>query len=386
MENKPLLSIAIATKNREKYCIESIKSILLLLNNDDIEITVADNSDTEQVKIFVEEINHPSIKYIYDNGSVSSIENFNRAMELTTGEYVMLIGDDDTILPSAIDIAKWAKYNNVDSVCCKKTITYFWPNAHPRFPKGLLKIPKIEKDKKIKIDPNKELVNLLEGGLVNYMFYNVPKSYHGIVKKSIMDEIKRITGNYYGALSPDIFSVVAISLISKNHYIINNPITIAGVCPSSTTSAQIKGAHAGLLKDMPHFKNRKEKYTWSSKIPEFYSVTTTWGDSGLNALRSMGRSDYEFFFNVYPLIAQSILMNRSTILSLVIRESEILRKKLEKNFIEYWSLTIFAAIKLILDKVVVVLKNNIDKEGKKEGIENFEQLFEYLNKNKKNNL
>ena len=61
---KPLISVAIATKNREKYCIEAIKSILAYKNSE-IEIAVADNSATDEVKKFVETINSPAIKYSY---------------------------------------------------------------------------------------------------------------------------------------------------------------------------------------------------------------------------------------------------------------------------------------------------------------------------------
>ena len=81
---KPLLSVAIATKNREKYCIEALKS-LLNFNNQQLEITVADNSDSTFVKDFIEEIKSPFIKYQYDPGPVSSIENLR--MRLTAFQY-----------------------------------------------------------------------------------------------------------------------------------------------------------------------------------------------------------------------------------------------------------------------------------------------------------
>src|SRR5690606_19449563 len=107
-------------------------------------------------------------------------------------------------------------------------------------------------------------------------------------------------GNYYGALSPDIFSVVSLSLIVTKHAVLDYPVSIAGVCATSTTSDQIKGKHSGDLKDMPHLKNRKEPYIWDKLVPEIYSVPTTWADSGLNALNAMGRSDLRKNFNYYP--------------------------------------------------------------------------------------
>ena len=127
---KPLLSVVIATKNREKYCMAAIESILSY-NDDRVEITVADNSSTTKVKQYVEELNSPFVKYHYSSAEISSIDNFNAAMNLATGEYVMLIGDDDSILPNAIDLAAWGKENDVDSISSLDIYTYFWAGADP---------------------------------------------------------------------------------------------------------------------------------------------------------------------------------------------------------------------------------------------------------------
>ncbi|AMO21158.1 glycosyltransferase family 2 protein [Flavobacterium columnare] len=360
MDKKPLLTIAIATKNREFYCIEAIKSILKY-NDENIEIAIADNSETTIVKEFVEKLNSKQVKYIYDNVAVSSIENFNRAIQLTTGEYIMLIGDDDSILPNAVEIARWASENDVDTVSSKNIHTYFWPQSNPNFPEGCLVSPKFKSGFK-EVDCKNELVTLLKDGLVNYMFYHVPKSYHGIVRKEVMEQIKLKTGDYYGGLSPDIFSVVAISLLSKKHFITEIPFSIAGVCSSSTTSDQMKGKHCGKLEIMPHLKLRKG-YVWSARIPRFYCVTNTWGDSGLNALVQMKADNYLKYFNVYPLIAQSILMNRKWILRLSLIESNKLRKLNNINFLYFWIRTGFSSLRLIIEKGIRVCNEKISAKN-----------------------
>ncbi|STD53411.1 glycosyltransferase family 2 protein [Empedobacter falsenii] len=378
MKNKPLLSIAIATKNREKYCIETIKSIL---NYKDprIEIAVADNSDTNAVQVLVNEINSPQVKYLYDNTLISSIDNFNRAMELATGEYVILIGDDDSIHYKIMEVVEWMKTNDIESVCSKDTFTFLWPGAHPNFPNGNLSIPNF-KDSYTIADPQKEIIKLLNNGLVNYFFYKVPKSYHGIVKKSLMNEVKVKTGNYYGALSPDIFSVVSLSLLIKKHAVLDYPISIAGVCPTSTTSDQIKGKHSGDLKDMPHLKNRKIPYNWDKLVPEIYSVPTTWADSGLNALSAMNREDLRAEFNYYPLIAHTILINRNFFLKYSIKKSEEFRKLQKTPFLVFWYKASKSVFRLLYDKFKLVSKS------KKEGsvlsyseMYNFQNVFEKIN-------
>lgn len=350
----PLLSIVIATKNRERYCIASIEAILKFGFNE-IEICIADNSATTAIEDFIMRKKNDSIKYVYNPSEISSIDNFNAAMALATGEYIILIGDDDSVLPNIVRLAYWAKFNKVDTVSTKKIYTYFWPEANPSHPSGKLDFPSNQKDKIFQKNAYSNLIRLLNNGLVNYFSFPLPKSYHGLVKRELMQEIKDITGNYYGGLSPDIFSVVSISLLSKTHFMVDFAFSIAGVCPSSTTSDQIRGQHCGDLKDMPHLKNRKDEYIWDRLIPEFYSVTTTWGDSGLNALSAMRMDILRKEFNIYPLVAQGILMNRNNIFMLSINKSDKMRKELRINFLNFWFRVSISSLRLMAQKINKVL-------------------------------
>lgn len=375
---RPLLSIAIATKDREQYCIKTIQSILSL-EDDRIQIAVADNSITTIVKDFVEKLASPQVAYSYDNSPISSIDNFNRAMEMTIGEYICLLGDDDGILPEALDYLEWANLNDIDSFCCKDTIPYFWPGAHPSYENGALFVSKFTEEKK-KVDVKQELIKLLKAGIVNYMFFDLPKSYHGFVKKDIMLEIRDRSGNFYGGLSPDIFSVVAIALSCKNHYIIDKPLTIAGVCRKSTTADQFKGLHSGKLKDMPHLKNRKIPYVWDKDIPEFYSVTTIWGDSGLNSIDAMKMPEYRKYFNIYPLVAQAILMNRKQILKYMVEKCEKWRIEKDINKFAFWSRVSVSILSLCIDKAFRIYKNSFySKSVVIEEVQDILQAFKLYN-------
>lgn len=356
---KPLLSVAIATKNREQYCIAAIQSILDY-NDERIEIAIADNSSSSEIKDFIDKINSNKVKYLYDDGPISSIENFNRAMELTTGEYVCLIGDDDTILPSAVEVANWAKVNNVGSICSNNALHYYWPGARKEFPTGALIVPKLQ-SKFYKVDVKTELELLIRNGIVNYVFYDLPKTYHGIVKKDIMMRIKELTGSFYGGLSPDIYSVIAVSCLVDEHYITSIPLSIAGVCATSTSAENFTGKHAGELASIPHLKNRGQ-YIWDKNIPEYYSVSTIWGESGLKALKDLNFESLYKAFNPYPLLAQGVLMNRKHILQLTVNKTVLLRKQKNINQVIFWSKFIFASYQLLIEKIGRTVKLKLKTE------------------------
>src|SRR5690349_17226070 len=104
----PLLSIVIATKNRQKYAIHAVESILSL-NDDRIEVVIQDNSDIADLSSRLSKFKSDSrLKYRYTPPPFSSIDNFNAAVELSSGEYVCLIGDDDGINPEIIESTLWA--------------------------------------------------------------------------------------------------------------------------------------------------------------------------------------------------------------------------------------------------------------------------------------
>ncbi|MBJ9722869.1 glycosyltransferase [Acinetobacter calcoaceticus] len=377
---KPLVSIAIATKNRQKYCIEAIKSILAY-NNSQIEIAIADNSATSEIQEFVEDLNSPFVKYFYDGkDNVSSIDNFNRALELTSGDYVMLIGDDDSILPKVVEVAQWAKDNNIDSVCSHENLIYYWPNVLEEYPNGVMITPP-STGKITKINFRKHLNALLENGLQLYLLYPLPKTYHGLVKRSLMEEIKNRVGHYYGGLSPDLYSSIAISCVANNHFIIDEPLSIAGVCTQSTTADNFKGLHSGSLEGIPHLKNRPN-YVFSDRIPLYYSVNTIWAESGLKALEELNEEELLQKFNMHRLMAQAWIHNRKYISSIMKeKHKELLFKHHVGVFNKFFSFTL-ATIYILINKCIRTLKGLIGKEKsvKVEGVLNITEVIEQYRK------
>lgn len=373
---KKLLSIIVATKNREYYCIETIKTILSI-NSDEFQLTISDNSDSVKVKDFVATLNDDRLKYKYDNSAKSSIDNFNECMALATGEYVCMIGDDDGVLPEIIDIIKWAKLNDVDSISSNSLIQYYWPKGFKNIEDGILIYP-LNKNKINLFNPLETIEKLIKNGIVNHFSYSIPRTYHGIVKRSLMDQIKSITGTYYGGLSPDIYSSFALSSLVKKHYEFTLPFTIAGVCPKSTTADNLIGRHSGSLKDMPHLKNRGI-YLWDENVPKYYSVYTTWCESALKALLDMNQISLYNKFNKFPLLALGILTNFKYIFKLTLIETENLRISKKAFFIPFWLKILF---NMPLQSLVRIKRTLIDKfylkKVKKSNVNHINQVISII--------
>ncbi|WP_313359968.1 glycosyltransferase [Empedobacter sp.] len=277
-----LLSIIIPTRNRGKYCISVIETILKN-KNENFEVVVQDNSnDNELENYFSKNISDDRLQYSYISEPLSFIENFNKAIDSANGKYVIIIGDDDGITKNIFPLVEWANKNNVDSICPVELIHYVWPNEDTN---GKMVIPYSTK----KVWTNKPLSNmqdLVEDGIIQYMHFNIPKLYHGIILKERLLEIQNKTGAFFAGLTPDIYASIALSKVVKKHVVIDFPITIAGACPKSATIDNTKGKHSGKLENAPHFNNRGD-YQWDKRVPNYYSVQTIWAETAIKAMEDM---------------------------------------------------------------------------------------------------
>ena len=122
----PLVSVIIPTRNRQEYAEKTIRQIAEL--NQNIEIVVQDNSDDDYLKELLNDLlSNENIKYSYCETPLPFSENYNRAMERVTGDYVCALGDDDGILPNISECAIWMKENEIDVIKPAKDQVYFYP-------------------------------------------------------------------------------------------------------------------------------------------------------------------------------------------------------------------------------------------------------------------
>jgi len=306
MNNNPLLSILIPTKNREEYALKVVYHILEI-KDDRIQLVIYDNSDTNKLENLLRDcLKDDRIKYFYTNEVLSFVENFSQGISRCTGEYVTIIGDDDGINPFIIDIADWANKNGVEAITPSLSLVYYWPESgvHSKNDNGRLVISEISCKAKF-YNPAKEVVKLLKNGCQNYLSLNLAKAYHGMIKRTVLEEIKNRVGNYIGGLSPDIYLSIAASLLIEKVLIIDYPLTISGICKKSGSSDYATGRHTGKLETAPHFRGHTN-YKWSDKVPSFYSGENIWADSALAAIKDLKFNHLIRAFNIDVLSAYSI--------------------------------------------------------------------------------
>jgi glycosyltransferase involved in cell wall biosynthesis len=352
---RPILSVVVATKNRVKYCIACLEEFLRIPDID-IEIIIQDNTDNLDLKRYIEEeVDDDRLKYRYTPPPFSSIDNFNAAIELASGEYVCLIGDDDAILPDLINIARWAFKNNIDSIAPKNIINYTWPDHSNIGSK--LEIPTFTYEYEIVVLEQQLAAYLGDGCAKSFRNYNLPALYHGLVRRSCLEQIKSITGHYVGGLSPDSYSSVALSLVVRSHIVLDYPFTVAGACPASTTIQGSEGNHRGLLQNAPHFRDRGH-YVWLKNVPMFYSVETIWSESALRAILELDKLDIMSNFSDRYLFSHALVKNLP-IRAIILKYTNLYLKNMRTNALSFYVNSLFIIFKLkFTEHILMRLKSN----------------------------
>lgn len=397
MKNLPLLSIIIPTRNRQKYAISAITSILNI-SAPELELVVQDNSNSNDLKEYIRNnISDTRLRYNYTSTPLSFIDNFDAAVSLASGKYLCLIGDDDGVNPEIIKATHWADMNDIDALKPTVSASYLWPESgvpSTLFAKasisGVFKIRPFS-GKVIRPDPEVEMRKVVQSGGLKYLETEIPRLYHGIVKRKCLNEVREKTGAFFGGLSPDIFIALVLANFTKSVVSIDYPLTIAGVCKSSGSADSVTGKHVGNLEDAPHFRYRGN-YKWSDIIPRFYSAETIWADSTMAALKTLGRDDLLRDFNL-PLLAACCVATHPKYKHIILRDMYNSFRIMNKNqlvgtFQFCYSLLISYAsrmTKLISKGIRFILLGSIGTRINdiKDIVEATNILTDYLRKNKK---
>jgi glycosyltransferase involved in cell wall biosynthesis len=303
VEPQPLLSIVVPTRNRGRYAISMIESILEL-SGDDFELVVCDNSDDSSVDDWVAHRgNDRRLVYERVNGVLSMTANHNHAFAMASGEFVCLIGDDDTVLASLLDGCRWAHEQKLDALTPDTPIRYCWPDlVHWYWGKrhaGKLYADKWE-GRVWDGDPRREAFACMRraGQGAGWL----PKVYHGVVRRSLLEELKTETGAYCFGVSPDVYLAMALARKVCRQACTDIPLTIPGNSGGSNSGRAAKNQHHGDLKNDPHMAAFGD-VVWLEGNPKFFSIETVWAQAALEAARRTNWEEMQSAFDFAYLYA-----------------------------------------------------------------------------------
>ena len=91
-------SVLLPTHNRLEYLRLAIETVRRQ-DYPEWEIVVSDNASEQDVAGFVASLHDPRIRYLRTERFESVTANWNLALDASSGDYVVMLGDDDALMP-----------------------------------------------------------------------------------------------------------------------------------------------------------------------------------------------------------------------------------------------------------------------------------------------
>lgn len=228
-------SVLLPTRNRLellKYALETV----LRQDYDDWEIIISDNFSEENVAGFVQSLNEQRIKYYRTNSFIPVTDNWNNALEKSTGDYVIMLGDDDSLMKGffttmsmLIERFQWPDF------IYSNAFVYAYPGVMPGFPNGFLKpygfAPFFKNAKEPFWLHKKQAVDLVHHSM-NFKMLFTYNMQHSVVSRRFIESL-RYKGSFFQSPYPDFYATNALFLKAERILICPFPLVTIGISPKS---------------------------------------------------------------------------------------------------------------------------------------------------------
>jgi len=228
-------SVLLPTRNRLellKYAVETI----LRQDYNDWEIIVSDNFSEEDIAGYVKSLNDQRIKYYRTKSFVPVTDNWNNALYKSSGDYVVMLGDDDCIMKGYFNILRdmVEKYNSPDFIYTN-AFQYAYPGVMPGFPEGFLQsyghAAFFEAAKEPFWLPKKESLEMVRQSM-NFRTAFTFNMQHSLINREFINSLET-KGKFFQSPYPDFYATNVMLLKAKRILICPIPLVTVGVSPKS---------------------------------------------------------------------------------------------------------------------------------------------------------
>jgi hypothetical protein len=134
----------------------------------------------------------------------------------------------------------------------------------------------------------------------------MPRVYLGLVRRDCLDRIHARTGHYFGGVSPDVYSALAIATCARSCVSVDYPLLIPGYSGGSNSGLSAMRRHIGRIEEAEHLKDYRP-LDWPAEVPRFFSVETVWAQAAITAVRELNLNTCGRHLNLARLYAACLV-------------------------------------------------------------------------------
>lgn len=282
------ISLCIPTRERAHYLRECLATCVAI-DDPDLEIIVSDNASRDGTEPLVKAFADPRVKYVNTGRRVSMRQNFETAVAATTGDFVIIIGDDDAMLPGQFAVLRALLETENPECLTWRARAYRWVEGEFLSRGGIITQPESQAYGAVTRHNIRDTLDAILGSNFQEGSF-VPRLYHGAIRRDVIERVKAKTGMVFHSHIPDVYFSVAVGAFAEEFLFVEHPFSIGGAGRKSTgrSHTRTEAAQAGDAADM--FLDEVETDFVVDPIPE---RMPTLGFALLNATEQANRIAYD---------------------------------------------------------------------------------------------
>ncbi|MDE2336754.1 MAG: glycosyltransferase family 2 protein [Alphaproteobacteria bacterium] len=233
--NSDLLTVIIPTCDRADTLLHCLRTVASQ-QDARLEIIVSDNYSSPETKAVVDSFQHdPRLRYIRTESRLGMSEHWDFALNRATGNWVTFIGDDDGLLPDAVRMFFALTEGKEVRAVLTNTGKFWWPHPAERTPSRLI----VPFGRGTEMRATGDWLSKVMSG--QYKYHELPYIYTGgFVRRDVIDDVRAKSGGaFFHAMSPDVYSGIAVALTLDEYLYSRTPLALSGLSRHSNGQAQM---------------------------------------------------------------------------------------------------------------------------------------------------
>jgi hypothetical protein len=201
---------------------------------DDYEVIVSDNFSSPATKAVVDETASPKVRYFRTSGPLAMASNWEFAVSHALGEYLLVVGDDDGLLPHAL--------HELDALFLQSRLKavrwdaafYTWPSCPLHGQQNYLRIPLGRGVREVESLPTiRDVIAFRD------LYTALPMLYNSAVHRDVVAAMKTAAGRVFAHSIPDVYSGFAVAAVSRRYLSTDVPMSVSGQSGASNGIATL---------------------------------------------------------------------------------------------------------------------------------------------------
>ena len=228
-------SVLLPTRNRLQFLRFAVETVRRQ-DVDDWEIIVSDNDSEDDIAGYVASYADPRIRYQRTDRFLPVTENWNYALAQSRGDYVIMLGDDDGLMPgyfrAMTDLVE--RFDHPELIYTSGYL-FAYPGVLPDHPEGLLNHYRNGvffggAEEAFRLDAR--LAEKVAFDALNFKMTFAFNMQYSLISRSLIDRLRPL-GHFFQSPFPDYYATIVMFLKARQIVVEPRPLVAIGITPKS---------------------------------------------------------------------------------------------------------------------------------------------------------